>query len=116
MGMQTSLSGTSTDPKSAYCRISRDNCVCNGYCSFCTYHCCVFCIILGLTIYASWEVWVISTVVIYIFDGEWYTSSCTIDDVFYDDCCVDNDAVNIAGLDCDDVETVYIVSWLFDIC
>ena len=43
---------------------------------------------------------------------EWYT----INDVFYDDCCVDNDAVNVAGIDCDDVEKVYIVSWLFDIC
>ena len=117
MEMQTTTSGITSHPKSIYYRISGEKCVCNGYCSFCTCHCCVFCMMVGWTIFASLGVWVATTVLVYISDGEWYTSSCIVNDSFHDDCCVGNDgiwgsnaAVNITGVDCNDVETVYTVS------
>ena len=124
MEMQTiTTSEISTDPNSEYYRISGGKCVCNGYCSFCSGHRCVFCFMVGWIIFGALNVLIASTDLVFISDGEWYTSSCTVNDSFYDNCCVDNNgllvlngAVNAVGIDCDDIETVYTVSWLFHIC
>ena len=122
MEMQTT-EGKTEDSKAEYYRLSGEKCFCHEYLSVCSCHCCVLLLMLCWTIFGLLRIWVASTVLVYIYDEEWYTSSCTVNDKFYDDCCVgdrrtwgSNDAISIGGVDCDLVEIAYIVSLVNNIC
>ena len=113
----------SEDPKSDYYRMSAEQCFLNEPCECCTCHCCAVCIMICWIIFGALGAYGAYSVLEWTSDGGWYTAPCTTTNgIFYEDCCIGTQGlwgprdVAITGVNCGDVESVYIISFLDNIC